>query len=284
MGRILRNQYGCMALAGALLAALLASLVIVAPLRMAAVQLLNNMGLEPDDYKVYPTLGNPQDLYGRVYAKTRITAVRQTGVTSLEQASQLAGFHVLVPTYVPDGMQPVSLTQVLVTSAHAYRVDVNLISARALLQSAGLPADAIPADKERAQVTAEIPPSVVINQTLGSRWFTLILARNPVVTELKELDAVQLRELDELGLRYLGLAPAEAHPLSQQMDWAAFLVVPPDGVGPAEPVTLNGHGGYRLGGTGPGNKAVLWEAEGILYGLYGSLSATELMAMAESLK
>jgi hypothetical protein len=152
------------------------------------------------------------------------------------------------------------------------------------LQSAGLPADAIPADKERAQVTAEIPPSVVIHQTLGSRWFTLILARNPVVTGLKELDAVQLRELDELGLRYLGLAPAEAHPLSQQMDWAAFLVVPSDGVGPAEPVTLNGRGGFRLGGTGPGNKAVLWEAAGILYGLYGSLSTTELMAMAELLK
>jgi len=284
MRRILRNRYGCMAWAGALLAVLMASLVMVAPLRTAAVQFLNNLGFEPDGYKVYPTPGNPKDFYGRVYAKTRIKQVQQTGVTRLEQASQLAGFRVLMPAHRPDGMEPISITQVLVTSAHAYQVDVNLPEARALLQAAGLPTDAIPAGRDRAQVTAEIPPSVVMHQSQGSRWFTLIQARPPVVTALQGFDSAQLRELDELGLRYLGLAPAEARQLSQRMEWAWFLAVPPDNVGPAELVTLNGRSGYRLGGAGPGNKAVLWEAEGVLYGLYGSLSATELSAIAESLQ
>jgi hypothetical protein len=285
MWQVLRNRYGWMALTGGLLLALIVSLMMVAPLRTAATQFLNNLGFEPDDLKVYPTPVNSQDFYGRVYTKTRIKAVRQIAVTSLEQASQLAGFRVLMPTYVPDGMQPVSITHVFVTSAHAYRVGVNLISARALLQLAGLPTDAIPADKERAQVTAEIPSSVVINQTQGSRWFTLILARNPVVTVLKELDPAQLRELDELGLRYLGLAQTEAHQLSQQMDWAAFLVAPPADMNVAEPVSISGHGGYRLHGAGGyGHQAVIWEAEGVLCSIYGGLSATELMAMAESLK
>lgn len=285
MWQVLHNRYGWIALIGILLLALIVSLMMVAPLRTAATQFLNHLGFEPDDFRVYPTPANPQDFYGRVYAKTRVKAVRQIAVTSLEQASQLAGFRVLMPAYVPDGMQPVSITHVLVTSAHAYRVDVNLISARALLQSAGLPTDALPANKERAQVMAEVPPSVVIHQTQGSRWFTLILARNPLVTGLKELDLTQLRELDELGLRYLGLAQTEAHPLSQQMDWAAFLVVPPADMNVAEPVSIRGHGGYRLHGTGGyGDQAVIWEAEGVLYSIYGGLPATELMAMAESLE
>ncbi len=65
VGRILLNRYGCIAWVGALLVALLASLMIVAPLRTAAVQFLNNLGFEPDGYKVYPTPANPKDFYIR---------------------------------------------------------------------------------------------------------------------------------------------------------------------------------------------------------------------------
>jgi hypothetical protein len=53
----------------------------------------------------------------------------------------------------------------------------------------------------------------------------------------------------------------------------------------AEPVSISGHSGYRLHDTGGyGHQGVIWEAEGVLYSIYGGLSATELMAMAESLK
>jgi hypothetical protein len=207
-------------------------------------------------------------------------------VTSLEQASQLSGFRVLMPAYLPEGMEPISISQVLLISAHAYRVEVNLPAARAMLQAAGLPTDAISVGKDRVQVTVEIEPSVVMHQSQGPRWFTLIQARNPAGTVPEGSDSAQLRELNELGLRYLGLSQADARQISQRMDWAFFLVVPPDEMSLAELVSINGHSGYRLRRTEPDNdyKAVIWEAEGVLYSIYGGLSATELIAMAESLK
>lgn len=272
MGQMLHSRYWRIALAGGLLVALILSFVVV------------SHGWESADFKVYPTSENPTDFYGRVFGKTRTEAVNQTGVTSPEQASELAGFHVLVPTQLPDGMGPV--TKIIVVGAHTYRIEVNFEAASALLQAAGLPTDAIPAGKDRMQVSAVIEPSVVINQSQGPRWFTLIQGRNSKITVPEGLDPTPLRELGELGLQFLGLAPAEAHQLSQRMNWASFLVLPPADMTLAEPVSVNGHIGYVLRSTEPGkdHTAVLWEADGVLYGIYGGLSADDLAAIAESLK
>jgi len=218
-----------------------------------------------------------------VYTKTRIEAIRQNRLTSQEEASQWAGFRVLVPTHLPDGMEPI--TQIGV-GGHAYRVEVNFEAARALLQAADLPADAIPAGQARVQVTAAIEPSVVIHQSQGAQRFTILQGRNPQVTVPEGFDLDLLRELGELGLRYLGLSPAEARQLSQRMEWASFLVLPPADMTMAEPVSINGHIGYVLRSTEPGkdHTAVLWEADGVLYGIYGGLTTDELVAIAESLK
>lgn len=272
MQQMLRSAYWHIALGGALLVALVVSLVVV----------FGN--LESADLKVYPTSESPQDFYGRVFGKTRTEAINQTEVTTQKQASELAGFQVLVPALLPEGMQPI--TKIGIMGAHAYQVDVNFSAAHALLVAADLATDSIPEDQDRVQVTAAIEPSVVVHQSQGARWFTLIQGRNPAVAVSDEVDLVQLRELGELGLRFLGLSSAEARQLSQRMNWAAFLVLPPADMNSAEPVSVNGHSGYVLRSTEPGNDhtAVLWEAEGVLYGLYGGLSASELVAIAESLK
>lgn len=272
MGQMLHSRYWRIALAGSLLAALILSFVVV------------SQDWESADLKVYPTSENPTDFYGRVFSKTRTKAINQTEVTSPEQASELAGFHVLVPTQLPDGMEPI--TTISVIGAHTYRIEVNLEAASALLQAAGLPTDAIPVGKGRVQVSAVIEPSVVINQSQGQRWFTLIQGRNSKISVPEGLDPTPLRELGELGLQFLGLAPGEAQQLSQRMNWASFLVLPPADMTLAEPVSVNGHIGYLLRSTDPGkdHAALLWEADGVLYGIYGGLSADDLAAIAESLK
>jgi hypothetical protein len=163
---------------------------------------------------------------------------------------------------------------------------VNFEAARALLQAADLPTDAIPVGQARMQVTAAIEPGVVIHQSQGARWFTILQGRNPQVTVPEGFDLDLLRELGELGLRYLGLPPAEARQLSQRMEWASFLVLPPADMTMAEPVSINGHIGYVLRSTEPGkdHTAVLWEADGVLYCICGGLPKDELVAIAESLK
>jgi len=282
----LRNRYGCMTLAAGLLLACIVSLAVFPSLRLAAADLMEIVSgrWESADYKAYPTSENPQDFYGRVYTKTRIEAVRQNMLTSQEEASQWAGFRVLVPTHLPDGME--SITKIILEGEHAYCVEVNLEAARALLQAADLPTDAIPAGQARVQVTAAIEPRVVMNQSQGARWFTILQGHNPEVTGPEGFDLDLLRELGELGLRYLGLSAAEARQLSQRMEWASFLVLPPADMTMAEPVSINGHSGCVLRSTQPGkdHTAVLWEADGVLYGIYGGLPTDELVAIAESLQ
>jgi hypothetical protein len=281
----LRSRYGCMALAAGLLLACIVSLAVFPSLRLAAVELLEIVSgrWESAVYKAYPTSENPQDFYGRVYTKTRIEAIRENTLTSQEEASQFAGFRVLMPTHLPDGMEPI--TQIGV-GEHAYRVEVNFEAARALLQAADLPTDAIPAGQAHVQVTAAIEPGVVMHQSQGVQWFTILQGRNPQVTVPEGFDLDLLRELGELGLRYLGLSPVEARQLNQRMEWASFLVLPPADMTMAEPASINGRIGYVLRSTEPGkdHTAVLWEADGVLYGIYGGLPKDELVAIAESLK
>lgn len=271
MQQMLRSTYWRIALGAALLLVLVVSLV-------AGFQ-----NWESVDFKVYPTSESLQDFYGRVFGKTRTEAISQTAATTQKQASELVGFQVLMPTFLPEGTQPI--TRIIVIGAHAYRVDVNLAAAHALLTAAGLTYDSIPEEQDSVQITAAIEPSVVI-QYQGAQGFILIQGRNPVVSVSDDANLTQLRELGELGLQFLGLSPTEAHQLSQRMDWAAFLVLSPADMDSAEPVSINGHDGYALRSTEPGNDhaAVLWEAEGVLYGLYGGLLTTELVAIAESLE
>ena len=287
MVQILRDQNWRLALAAGLLIALMICLAVIAALPIAAGQFPDLFrGWESDNYHAYPTSENPKDFYGRVFGKTRIAAIKQTWVDSTEQASQLAGFHVLLPARLPDGMEPTAITNIGVMGPHAYRMEVNLIAARGLLQAAGLPANALSSGKEHLQVTASIKPGVVVNQGQGARWFTLIEGRNPEVIGPDRGDSAQLRELGELGLRFLGLSPADARQFSDRMNWASILVLPPADMTLAERVSINGDSGYVLRSTEQGidHNAVLWEADGVLYGIYGGLSPTELLAMAESLK
>ena len=274
-----------MTLAGGLLLALIVSVVVVMPLRTAAKQFLHIFrGQESADSRPFPMSDNPTDFYRRVFSKTRTKGIRQTEVANPEKASQLAGFHVLMPSRWPDGMEPV--TEISVIGAHAYRVEVDLAAARALLQTLDLPTDTLSAGKDHVQVTAAIEPSVMMHQAQGSQWFTLIEGRNPVVAIPEGFDSGQLHQLGELGLQSLGLSRAEARQLSQRMTWASILVLPPDDMDSAQSVSINGHSGYVLRNAEPGNDyaAVLWEAEGVLCGVYGGLSAAELLTIAESLE
>jgi hypothetical protein len=276
MAQILHYRYWLIALTGGLLTTLIVCIVFILPL-------WNGIRLDSVP-KVYPTSQNPKDFYGRVFGKTRTEEIKQTALTSSELASELAGFLVLTPRYLPDDMTP-AIT-ILVYGSHAYRVEVNFQVARDLLRAAGLPTDAISAQNEPVQVMATIAPSAAIHQGHGERWFTLIQARNPKVNAPQGFDQAQLGALGELGLQFLGLDPAEARQVSQRMNWASMLVLPPADMTLAERVSINGHSGYMLRTTtqGIGNNALLWEADGVLYGIYGGLTTTELAAIAESLR
>ncbi|MGW8252028.1 MAG: hypothetical protein ACWGO1_15415 [Anaerolineales bacterium] len=241
------------------------------------------LDFERVDYKAYPTVEDIHDFYGRVYARTRIEEVKVHPVSSAEQASQQVGFPVLLPAYLPDDLKPVD--KLIITQPLAYQVDVDMNTARDLLQSAGIPTGGLPA-LEHIQVDAYAPVSVLTNQGSEPNFVTYIQSSSPTFETIPGVDPGVLEELGRLHWQYLGLSADQALQISQQMSWIYFLALPPSDMDTAELIEINGQPAVALHSNNPEMqlRAVLWKMDGVLYGLYSNLALPEIMQMAESLE
>ena len=242
------------------------------------------LGFESEDYKVYPTAASPLDFYGRVYQRTRIERIKLQPADTAAAASALVGFPVRSPGQLPQGMEPVSSYDT--QGKHSIEVEFNFAEARRILSESGLPVDRLPAGDQPMLVTVDIPPGVVIHQSQGDSWFTLLQGKSGQVHQPEGSDPATLEALSELGLRKLGLTEEPARLLSQELGWAAFLVTPPADMFHAELASVNGVPALVLyqSGSDTGMHAVVWVEAGVIYGLYGSLPVAKLLEMAESLE
>ena len=236
------------------------------------------------DYKVYPTAENPDDFFGRVYSKTRIEEIKQQLTTTTADASQLVGFPVRLPVYLPEGLE--SITNFYISQSHAYRVNIDLNTAFALLKSAGIPAASLPTDLKSFQVEVTVPPSAIISQGADPYFITIIQTLNPSFEVPSEVEPALLDDLGILGWQYLGMNPEQAQEFSQRMNWSFFLALPPSDMDSAESVMIDGEPGVVLQSSDPGNmhRGILWEDSGVLYGLYSNLPWDESLKIASSLK
>lgn len=239
------------------------------------------------EVEAYPTSTAPDDFFGRVYLRTRVEAIPRIQAEDLEGASRAVEFTVRLPSYTLEDLAPVTFSDLSFNGAHAYQVTVDYDSAREILRAGGLPTDFLPADARSPQFRVTVPPSAVLYESApDGRWFTLIQGRNPLIVEPPGYNPEPLRRLQELGLQSLGLSAEAAADLTERMNWAALLVVPTAELTDAESVTVNGQPGMALHTslTGADRRAVIWEAGGVLYGLYGTAPVDQLLRMAESLE
>lgn len=236
------------------------------------------------DYKVYPTAEDPNNFFGRVYAKTRIEEIKQQLANTTGEASQLVGFPVRLPTYLPEDLE--GITNVIISQSHAYRVNIDLKAALALLHSAGIPTTSLPTDLESFQIEVTVPPSAIISQGAEPHFITFIQTRNPSFEAPPEVEPALLDDLGLLGWQYLGMNPEQAQQLSQRVNWAFFLTLPPADMNSAEGIMINGEQGVALQTSDPGipHRGILWEEDGILYGLYSSLPLDEMLKIASTIK
>jgi hypothetical protein len=119
----------------------------------------------------------------------------------------------------------------------------------------------------------------------------LVQANSPEVTLPTGVD---LAQLGEIGLRILGLDPAEARRMASTIDWTSTLVVPvPSNASSFREVTVHGQRGLLVttngdpAGTPNGRRAgaiVMWTEGDRVFALAGNLDSMELMQMAESVR
>jgi len=205
-------------------------------------------------------------------------------VGSVEEASALAGFQVRAPSYLPSDVS--SQARITVEGRGAARMTMDVAQIRALLDALDISNVTLPDELDEVTVEVEIPPAVVMEYGYG-RSLSLIQVESPTVHLPPGLD---LAQMGEAMLQVLGLTPAEARQFSETIDWANTLVIPiPRDVYSVQEVSVDGGTGllFRSRGNGgryPSEPMLLWEKDGIVHGLNGRVSSTDILSTANSLQ
>ncbi|MGI6206860.1 MAG: zf-HC2 domain-containing protein [Anaerolineae bacterium] len=260
-------------------AAVLAAVILVPPLRTAAGQFLDIFRVE----RITVVTFDPDRAVGldqRLFTRIVMDDPEPLPVAGVEEATRLARRPVLTPGYLPEGYE---LTKFVVMPERTARAWVDVDNVMALLEEAGLPTDLVPVDLD--EISALIPPVVGQHYSNGELEFEIVQVASPEVAVPEGLDTERVAEL---GLQLLGFSAQEARGLAQNIDWATTLVVPiPRGMLSAQEVTVQGVQGYVLeeqeSEEGP-EALVVWNREGIVYAVAGDLPGADLLAVAQSLR
>jgi hypothetical protein len=216
---------------------------------------------------------------------------------SAEEASQLAGFKVRVPT----SMTP---SQINVTSGAAFSLTLDRTKAQALLDEAGRSDLVLPESVDGAEISVDIPASVSVafgtcptpgsgkpgntEQSNTERRYPdcVILAQlpSPSVNAPADLD---IEALARIGLEFTGMSPEQAAEFTSTVNWTSTLLVPiPRNAAIHEQVSVDGVTGtliQRSSEEGP-QFALLWVKDGIIYAISGlGTNSQQAIEMANSL-
>jgi len=221
------------------------------------------------------------------------TPPQPSEVRSLAAASAAAGFAVLAPAApLPQGVTGATRYGVINRSTATFSFSAD--AARAAAAKAGRTIPPLPKNMDGAKLTitggpaaiqvwgAADPAATTTPNTLGGIP-TLIVgqAKAPTVTS----DGVTVDELRGYLLQQPGLSPQLAAALRAITDPSSTLPVPvPAELAISHPVKVQGVDGLFIGdSTGLGG-AVIWQKDGMMFEVLGSLTETQVLAVANSLK
>ena len=202
-------------------------------------------------------------------------------VASAAEALEKAGFTPAEVTSFPSATQS---SEMVVNDRREVRTQVNVESARRLLELMGVTDVQLPDALGAEPIVASIPPTVETQYTGADYRLVLNQGPSPDVT-LPE--GVELAVLGKAGLRLLGVAPQQAEAISRNIDWSSTLVVPfPSNVSSIQQVEFGGHRGLLMGGdSGEDRWQLYWQAGDRFYMLEGQgLQEADMLAAAESVQ
>lgn len=261
-----------------------------APVRQAAADFLGlfrvrKFAVIPVDLARLEQLSGMEDLV--LAAVGEPTVLREAGApqaaADAAAASTMAGFPVRSPAQLPAGAALDSFT---VQEGPAVRVDVAREQAQAILDALGITTIELP-EAEIFPVTADIAP--IVSRLYRAEGGSVLLLQTPS-PEVTLPAGIEPAQMGEALLLFLGMPPADARRVAQEIDWTSTLVIPlPTNVAQFREVTVDGVTGLLLEQTGaqaPGELAriVLWQRDGIIYVLAGDIRAELLLQMADSFR
>ncbi len=214
-------------------------------------------------------------------------------VANASEASTLAGFAVRLPANRSDA------PRITAQGGAAFEFKVNRQRAQALLDQTGNSNLQLPAALDGALIKVNIPVGITAaygncpkldKDTSGasrSMLGCLILTEIPSPTIDAPSD-LNVQQLAEIGLRFIGMPQAQARELARTVDWTSTLVVPiPRNSATAKQVQVDGVTGYLIQRSPEASPeyVLIWVKGGIVYAIAGvGTDTAPALTMGNSLK
>ncbi len=227
------------------------------------------------------TVNIPGGQNGRPEAAVR-GAAAQAKTATLAEASQAIGFKLETPdpALLPAGVDKTPRVQVMPSSQIRFTFDK--AKASAYLKSTGHEVT-VPDKFDGATLVVSIPSAALLQYGNGNSKETLIVGQaGELVVDVE--GKVGLDEMRDFLLGLPGLPPAVVTQLRTIKSWNQTLPIPvPVDQINWQSTNFNGHQGLLLNDNSGVGSAAIWYEGGHMYGVAGSLKATELKRVAESL-
>lgn len=216
-------------------------------------------------------------------AAARVEAQSAHTATAAE-AAKTVGFSLLTPdpAKLPAGVGATPEIKVSPGTQARFTFDKN--KARAYYQSTGHPEVSLPDKFDGATLSVSIPPTAMLTYggSGSSRSGLIVVEAGELVVDAS--GNVSLPEMRDFLLGLPGLPPAVVSQLKQIQNWNNTLPIPvPVDQVNWQKATINGADGLLLNDNSGVGSAAVWHANGHLYGVAGSLKASDLKQVADSL-
>ena len=202
---------------------------------------------------------------------------------SIEAASAAAGMTLATPQWLPDGTRVI---EAAVVGERAVRITADSQRLQQVMDALGISDLTVPPGLDGNVIDVRVPPVAMIRyEHQSNRRTRLFQARTP---DVAVPDAIDLPALGEIGLRILGLPPAEAKSFAATIDWQTTLVVPvPPNASSFQQVDINGRHGVLIQHQ-PRNAAltttIIWSTPDRVFALVSIQGVSDALAMATSVR
>lgn len=223
----------------------------------------------------------------------RPNAVASSTPHSLAEASAFAGYRVLTPAVVPAQVGSAHIYHVRKAEVQSFRFDA--ARARRSVASTGQPLPPMPAGLDGTTITLRVGPIVETiwgsdRAAFGVRSAHGATTRGDGMVVIQSLAPVvrssgaSLSDLEEYLLKMPGLAPDVAEQIRAIGDPGSTLPVPIVGTRQsAHPVEVAGAPGLAIGDNTGIGAGVLWQRDGYVYGVFGTLTEDQVLSVAAGL-
>ena len=203
-------------------------------------------------------------------------------VTSFENAAVVAGMTLALPEWLP---VDTTVLETTVMGERVLRVTANSLRLQQVMDALGINDLAPPDGLDGHVVNVRVPPAVMIRYDHGKRRSRLFQAHTP---QLTLPDGIDVRTLGEIGLRILGLAPAEARQFADVIDWHTTLIVPvPPNASSFKQVSIGGRLGVSIHHQPPDQSptnTIVWSTSDRVFALVTLLGDEQALTMANSVR